>query len=255
MSIYLEFKWTVSRGRDTYGYNICTLYADGTRVARCNGGGYDMQGTNLGNYIASHYAERLLALDPNKMPPNSHWEPERARECAGACWEKWNEALMGRLSDAVKEPGELPLLPKLPEDCWECPTCKGKTRASRDGKTIDDGRYFYGLRFVDPKYNPLDAILERCDDTFTKPEDVGKTFRQLQKEGKIVDLDVIRAWYSSTSPHPSKRHCVPTIDGACGMSSVQKIANAIGLTFEHVPVRSKNLTIYKMNDEHKAAHV
>jgi len=57
-----RFKWTVSRGRDTYGYNICTLYIDGKKAARCNGGGYDMQGTCLGNWLAVHAKDLLLKL-------------------------------------------------------------------------------------------------------------------------------------------------------------------------------------------------
>ena len=59
----LKFTWTVSRGNETYGYNIVTLYADGVRVARCNGGGYDMEGTCLGEFVAAAFPERLLALE------------------------------------------------------------------------------------------------------------------------------------------------------------------------------------------------
>ena len=58
----LEFKWTVSRGRDTYGYNICTLYVDGVKVSRCNGGGYDMEGTCLGDWMAHAFKDELLKL-------------------------------------------------------------------------------------------------------------------------------------------------------------------------------------------------
>ena len=64
----LEFKWTISRGRETYGYNICSLYADGEKVSSCNGGGYDMRGTALGNYIARRFASELVALKPENMP-------------------------------------------------------------------------------------------------------------------------------------------------------------------------------------------
>ena len=56
----LSFKWTVSRGRDTYGYNVVTLKADGKKVAQCNGGGYDMTGTCLGNWVANHFKDELL---------------------------------------------------------------------------------------------------------------------------------------------------------------------------------------------------
>jgi hypothetical protein len=33
----LEFKWSVSKGRDTYGYDICSLYVDGKKVSSCYG--------------------------------------------------------------------------------------------------------------------------------------------------------------------------------------------------------------------------
>lgn len=78
MSRTLELKWSVSRGRDTYGYNICSLYVDRVKVSSCNGGGYDMQGTALGNWVERAFREELLTLtepfygltfhDPNYDP-------------------------------------------------------------------------------------------------------------------------------------------------------------------------------------------
>ena len=38
----LKFKYTTSRGRDSYGYNICSLWVDGEKKASTCGGGYDM---------------------------------------------------------------------------------------------------------------------------------------------------------------------------------------------------------------------
>ena len=61
----LSFKYTTSKGRDTYGYTIVTLYANGERVARTCGGGYDMRGTCLGSYIKAQYLDRLKALKGN----------------------------------------------------------------------------------------------------------------------------------------------------------------------------------------------
>ena len=44
----LTEKWTLSRGRYTEGYNICTIKdTRGTAKGQCNGGGYDMAGTSL----------------------------------------------------------------------------------------------------------------------------------------------------------------------------------------------------------------
>ena len=60
--VTLEFRHTTSRGRNTYGYSIVTLYADGAKVARCSGGGYDMQGTVLGDYIQDSFQTELLAI-------------------------------------------------------------------------------------------------------------------------------------------------------------------------------------------------
>jgi hypothetical protein len=62
----LHFKWTVSRGRETYGYNICSLYVDGRKVSSCNGGGYDMKGTAFGNWVEVAFQDKLqeLKLDP-----------------------------------------------------------------------------------------------------------------------------------------------------------------------------------------------
>lgn len=57
-----QIKWTVSRGRNTYGYNICSLYVNGDKVTSCNGGGYDMIGTVLADYICKAYQGRFKAL-------------------------------------------------------------------------------------------------------------------------------------------------------------------------------------------------
>ena len=60
----LHFKWSVSRGRDTYGYNICSLWIDGKKVASTCGGGYSMTGTVLGAWIAQRFPEELKKLRP-----------------------------------------------------------------------------------------------------------------------------------------------------------------------------------------------
>ena len=59
----LEFRWSISRGRDTYGYNICSLWVDGYKVAACNGGGYDMEGTVFAIWIESNFQKRLNKLE------------------------------------------------------------------------------------------------------------------------------------------------------------------------------------------------
>ena len=59
----LVFKWGVSRGRDTYGYRICSLLVDDTKVSMCNGGGYDMKGTCFGDWVAHKFKDELLKLE------------------------------------------------------------------------------------------------------------------------------------------------------------------------------------------------
>ncbi len=61
----LKFKWSVSRGRDTYGYNICSLWIDRYKVSSCNGGGYDMKGTALGNWMEEEFQPKLRKLPAN----------------------------------------------------------------------------------------------------------------------------------------------------------------------------------------------
>lgn len=59
---HLTIKWTVSKGRNTYGYNIVTLYDTSSRKRfRTSGGGYDMVGTVFGDWLESEYQEQLLA--------------------------------------------------------------------------------------------------------------------------------------------------------------------------------------------------
>ena len=59
---YLALSWSVSRGADTYGYNIARLDDRETDVRyKCMGGGYDMVGTCVGRWLAAVYQDRLLA--------------------------------------------------------------------------------------------------------------------------------------------------------------------------------------------------
>lgn len=62
MTKTLVFKWTVSRGRDTYGYNICSLWVNDKKVSSCNGGGYDMKGTALGYWMKTAFQDELNKL-------------------------------------------------------------------------------------------------------------------------------------------------------------------------------------------------
>lgn len=60
---YLTVKWTVSRGINTYGYNICTLTdTDTGKKYRATGGGYDMLGTVFGEWLQEVHADKLQTI-------------------------------------------------------------------------------------------------------------------------------------------------------------------------------------------------
>lgn len=258
--ITLEFKWTTSRGRDTYGYNVCTLRADGRKVARCNGGGYDMKGTCFGSFLEVAFADRLRALKESDMPANSHWQPDRARVCDGRCKDEYNRKVGETIKDWSGDDLESELnkikLARLPEDCFECPMCKGPTRPSNEGKRIDDGRFFYGLTFHDPNYDPGKAVIgtDCSDRTLSKTGSEGETVADAEKAGKSFGLERLQAAYKASSKHATERHTVPSIDGACGFSSVEAIAKAIGLSLRYVQVRSSKLDIYELTDNRNGAN-
>lgn len=58
---HLIVKHTVSRARDTYGYNVVTIWEGNSRY-RAIGGGYDMLGACFGNWLQNTYYERLKKL-------------------------------------------------------------------------------------------------------------------------------------------------------------------------------------------------
>lgn len=228
MSTTLEFRWTTSRARDTYGYNVCTLFVDGHKAARCNGGGYDMQGTCLGNWLAKAFADRLVALKPDDMPPNSHWE--QAKNPRKVC--RNLECILPEV-----EGGEVKI-GYYPHDMENCPHCGKELDVDwHDGRRIDDGRYFYGLTFHDPNYDPGKAVIgEDCSNRTLGGED-GQTVEQAEAAGVSFGLERLQAAYSASSKHATPRHTVPLIDGACGFDCVRKIAEAIGLSLELVKGR------------------
>ena len=61
-SIVLEERWSISKGRETFGYNINSLWFAGIKVASCNGGGYDMTSSSLSNFINLYFQDRLNSI-------------------------------------------------------------------------------------------------------------------------------------------------------------------------------------------------
>ncbi|KAF1049304.1 hypothetical protein [Xylophilus sp.] len=69
---HLTITWTTSRARDTYGYPICRLTDPTTgRRWRCYGGGYDMLGTVVADWLEEAHQTRLAAL--YRSAPYGKW--------------------------------------------------------------------------------------------------------------------------------------------------------------------------------------
>jgi hypothetical protein len=232
----LEIKWTVSRARDTHGYNICTLYVDGRKAAACNGGGYDMKGTVLGNWLASAFADRLLKLKPEDMPEQSHWQ--RVENPRRICRD--TNCIIDRVKEATIYTQEL-----------TCPKCGKATEIDHnEGEIINEGRYFYGLTYHDPNFDPGKAVVGKdCLDRTLGEGSKGQTVEEAEEANVSFGLERLQAFYSASSRIPTERHTIPLIDGACGWSEVEKIAKAIGITFEYIKTRSKNLDIWTAHIE------
>lgn len=237
----LEFKWTVSRARDSAGYNICTLYFDGRKVGRCNGGGYDMKGTSLGLFIAREYKDRLLKLKEADMPENTRWVPDEnpRRLCYSTkC----------RVEAVITE-GD----PYLAADVLVCPKCGGETyKDQHAGKRVVTGHSFYGLSYIDPNYDPGKEKVKHAP-VFGTDADAGKTVEELEKEGKSLGLERYQAFWGATAKHPTRHHRIPHIDGACGISCVQDIMKAIKLGMQNVATRRNGPDLYILHDYKRRA--
>ena len=94
----LRLRWSISRGRDTYGYNICTVIDERTgKRYSCNGGGYDMTGTSFGHWLTDVRQSELRALAAKHGVSTEHrgqvkdfygmyqWEPDGPVVLDGAC--------------------------------------------------------------------------------------------------------------------------------------------------------------------------
>lgn len=154
----LRIHWGTSRARDTYGYNVVSLYVDDKLTARCNGGGYDMEGTVFGDWVAKAFVLQLRKLKSE----------------------------------------------------------------------------FYGLTFHDPTFNHGAVV----------PSGENETVDELEKSGKSIGLERYQAFYSASSKVPTKKHVIPRLDGACGMSSMRSVFEAIGGRLEKV-ASSRNDSFYR----------
>lgn len=114
---YLALSWSVSRGRDTYGYNIARL--DDTKNGhrfRCNGGGYDMTGTVFGKWLQTYHQDALKALVSGAVPyVGAHrkhatlyglfFKEDGTAYCDGACGMSSMESIAKAIGLTVRRAG------------------------------------------------------------------------------------------------------------------------------------------------------
>ena len=111
------------------------------------------------------------------------------------------------------------------------PDCQGKPE-------------FHGLSYHDPHYDPGQALTGTdCADRTLGKGAKSKTVAQAEADGESLGLERYQAFYAASSPTPTKRHTVPLIHGACGLSSVLTILRAIGLSLKKV-VGTCKLDVY-----------
>jgi len=152
----LKFKYTTSRGRDSYGYNICSLWVDGEKVSSTCGGGYDMKGKALGYWIARKFEKELLKFNKSFYGltfHNPNWQP--SKECLEE--EKKDELTkltgLARYQDFYKQSSDLPTeqhtIPQLDGACgFGCMT------------SILNNMDYY-LKYVDGTTNTTTYILDK----------------------------------------------------------------------------------------------
>jgi hypothetical protein len=69
----LEIKWSISKGRETCGYNICSLW-DINKKYQTYGGGYDMLGTVFAQWLFANFKERIIktCMPATRTKPNCY---------------------------------------------------------------------------------------------------------------------------------------------------------------------------------------
>ena len=152
----LKFKYTTSKGRDSYGYNICSLWVDGEKQSSTCGGGYDMKGKALGNWIARKFEKELLKFnksfygltfhDPNYQPSKECLKEEEKDELTKLTG-------LARLRDFHKQSSNLPTekhtIPQLDGACgFECMT-----------SILNNMNYY--LKYIDGDNNTSTYILDK----------------------------------------------------------------------------------------------
>lgn len=206
-----------------------------------------MEGTCLGNFIAANFTDRLLA---RLKPSPEALVPVKCDRCGGTgkTFTKWDPCKDCRGAGFTSESDDVCPTCKGagkvcdPEQYHDCYTCNGK------GTRIPADESYYGLTFHDPNYDPGKAIIGKdCSDrtlTLGEKRSDGLTVEEAEAQGVSIGLERYQAIYAASSKYPTERHTIPSIDGACGFSSVEKIGKAIGLELVSFLGRHKSDHIY-----------
>ena len=91
----LKFRYTVSRGTDTYGYTICSCYFNNQKVTSCSGGGYDLAGTSFGEWIEKTFPEELKKKSSKGLYGFSFWNAKTKKSQS-----RWSKACFISLDGA-----------------------------------------------------------------------------------------------------------------------------------------------------------
>lgn len=59
---HLQIKYSISKAKDTYGYNVITLVDEKGKKFKTCGGGYDMIGTVVGEWLFANYKDKLIEM-------------------------------------------------------------------------------------------------------------------------------------------------------------------------------------------------
>lgn len=90
----LELRYSTSRGAETHGWTICSLYnaLSNKKLTSCRGGGYDMRGTVLGIWMEKTFQEQLKSLNPADF--YGMFKNEKGVHLDGGCgWESMRAIL------------------------------------------------------------------------------------------------------------------------------------------------------------------
>jgi hypothetical protein len=206
----LRFQWTVSRAHETYGWNLCTLYVNRDKVARCNGGGYDMEGTVLGMWIAKRFPEHLRNkittpmygltfhdpdFDPGKAVVPDTGETVEAREAAGESMGLERYQATYRASSPIPTPSHR--IPRLDGACGKECMIDVLKAIGGNYQVIDFGTKQHCALVSVPriahhiKEDSIQAVGEHVSDTKQKTiergENMGWTFTNGATKADIID--------------------------------------------------------------------